>query len=91
MIGFELTLHDSHREKSFEVRRFWSKITGFSINNFSKVYFKKSKIKKTNRKNIGETYYGVLKIRVKRSSDLVRKITSWSETIFQEVLKVKND
>ncbi|MFA6301276.1 MAG: hypothetical protein WC609_02910 [Candidatus Paceibacterota bacterium] len=90
MIGFEIMVHESHKERVEEVRRFWSKITGFSINNFSKVYFKRSKIKKTNRKNIGKKYYGVLKIHVRKSSELVRKIASWSETIFEEVLKIKD-
>ena len=87
MIGFEITLHESHRERLNEVRQFWSKVTGFPSNNFSQVYFKRSKIKKTNRKNIGEKYQGVLKIKVRKSSNLVRKIASWSEAIFEEVLK----
>lgn len=90
MILFEITLHESHRERSYEVSQFWSKITGFPVSSFSKVYFKRSKIKKTNRKNTGEKYHGVLKIRVKRSSDLVRKIASWSNGIFEEVLKIKS-
>ena len=90
MIGFEIMVHESQREKVDEIRQYWSKITGFSFDNFSQVYFKKSKIKKTNRKNIGEEYHGVLKIKVKQSSDLVRKVASWSETIFEEVLKIRN-
>ncbi|MBI3888597.1 hypothetical protein HY311_02285 [Candidatus Nomurabacteria bacterium] len=89
MIVFEIMVHESHRERVDEVRRFWSKITGFSVGSFSKLYFKKSKIKKTNRKNTGEKYHGVLKIQVRESSELVRKIASWSEAIFQEVLKIK--
>lgn len=90
MIGFEIMIHESHKERTEEVRRFWAKTTGFGIDNFSKVYFKNSKIKKTNRKNIGENYHGVLKIMVRKSSDLVRKIASWSEAIFEEVLKIKS-
>ena len=39
MIGFEIMVHESHRERLAEVRKYWSKITGFSIDNFSKVYF----------------------------------------------------
>ncbi len=88
MIGFEIMVHESHQERSDEVRRFWSKTTGFPIASFSQVYLKKTKIKKTNRKNVGEKYNGVLKIKVKKSSDLVRKIASWSEAIFEEVLKI---
>ena len=90
MIGFEITLHESHRERLDEVRRFWSQTTGFSLYNFSKVYFKRSKKKKINRKNTREKYHGVLKIMVRKSSDLVRKIASWSDSIFEEVLKIKN-
>jgi len=89
MIGFEIMVHESHRERSAEIKQFWSKITGFPVDNFSKVYFKKSIIKKTNRKNTGEKYHGVLKIHVRKSSDLVRRIASWSEAIFREILKIK--
>mgnify|MGYP001596054251 CR=1 FL=1 len=90
MIGFEIMIHESHREKVAEIRQYWSNVTGFPFDSFTKVYFKRSKIKKTNRKNVGEKYHGVLKIHVKKSSDLVRKIASWSERIFEEVLKIKN-
>jgi hypothetical protein len=89
MIVFEIMVHESHRERVDEIRNFWSKITGFSVSNFSRLYFKKSKIKKTNRKNTGEKYHGVVKIQVRESSELVRKIAGWSEAIFQEVLKIK--
>ncbi|MDP2788882.1 MAG: hypothetical protein Q8O46_02410 [bacterium] len=84
MIGFEIMVHKSHKHKLLKVRRFWSKTTGFPVSSFSKVYFKNSKIKKTKRKNVGEKYHGVLKVQVKRSSDLVRKIASWSEAIFEK-------
>ncbi|MFA5791578.1 MAG: hypothetical protein WC884_00900 [Candidatus Paceibacterota bacterium] len=90
MIGFEIMIHQSHSQRLDEVRQFWSKTTSFPISSFSQVYFKRSKIKKTNRKNTGEKYHGVLKIKVKRSSGLVRKIASWSERIFEEVLKIKD-
>jgi len=89
MIGFEIMVHESHQERLDEVRRFWSKTTGFPISSFSQVYLKRTKIKKTNRRNVGEKYNGVLKIKVKKSSNLVRKIASWSESIFEEVLKIK--
>ena len=68
------------------VRVFWSKITGFPINSFSSIYWKRNKLK-TNRKNTEEKYYGVLKIKVRTSSDLVRKIAGWSEGIFEKVVR----
>jgi len=86
MILFEIMIHASHKERIDEVRQFWSKTTGFSVDNFSKVYLKNNKIKKTNRKNTGEKYYGVLKIKVKRSSDLVRKTAGWAEGIFEKII-----
>ncbi len=89
MIGFEIIVHESHKDRVLELRNYWSKVTGFPLSSFPYVYFKKSNIKKTNRKNTGEKYRGVLKIKVRQSSDLVRKITSWSEAIFEEVLKIK--
>jgi hypothetical protein len=89
MLIFNIFLHQTHKTRVEEVREYWSSITGFSVDSFTKVYFKRSKIKKTNRKNVGETYHGVLKIIVRKSSELVRKISSWSERIFEEVLKIK--
>jgi hypothetical protein len=88
MIGFEIMVHESHKDRLDEVKKYWSNITGFPLNSFSKLYLKKNKIKKTNRKNIGEKYYGVLKIHVKESSNLVRKITGWTDGIFEKVFKI---
>lgn len=85
MIIFNIFLHQTHKHRVEEVRQYWSRITGFSVNNFFAVYWKKNKIK-TNRKNVGEKYNGVLKIKVKRSSSLVRKVAGWSEGIFEKVI-----
>jgi hypothetical protein len=85
MIIFNIFLHKTHKHRVEEVRRYWSKVTGFSINSFSAVYWKKNKLK-TNRKNTGEKYHGVLKIKVKRSSELVRRVAGWSEGIFEKVM-----
>lgn len=83
MIIFNIFLHESHKSRVEVVRVFWSKITGFPINSFSSIYWKRNKLK-TNRKNTEEKYYGVLKIKVRTSSDLVRKIAGWSEGIFEK-------
>lgn len=86
MIIFNIFLHQTHRDRIEEIRAFWSKITGFPIDSLSTVYWKRNKLK-TNRKNTGEKYYGVLKIKVRKSSDLVRKIAGWSEGIFEKVIE----
>ena len=68
-----------------EVRKYWSQVTDFPVKAFSTIYWKKNSVK-TNRKNVAEKYHGVLKIKVKRSSGLVRKIAGWSEGIFEKVI-----
>jgi hypothetical protein len=86
MVVFNIFLHQTHKTRLEEIRKYWSKVTGFPVERFMSVYWKRNKIK-TNRKNIGEKYYGVLKIKVKRSSDLVRKVAGWSEGIFEKIIK----
>lgn len=84
MLIFNIFLHRSHEERLEEVKDYWAKVTGFPKDKFTTVYWKKDKVK-TLRKNIGEKYYGVLKIKVRESSSLVRKIAGWSEVIFEKV------
>jgi hypothetical protein len=85
MIVFNIFLHQTHKARLEEVRRYWSNITNFSINNFNTVYWKRNKLK-IHRKNTGDRYYGVLKIKVRKSSGLVRKIAGWSEGIFEKII-----
>jgi len=85
MLVFNIFLHETHKSRVEEVKRYWSKITGFPVPNFSTIYWKRNKLK-TNRRNMEEKYHGVLKIKVRRSSDLVRKVAGWSEGIFEKVI-----
>ena len=55
-------------------KKFWSKLLNTTI---EKVYFKKGS-PKTNRKNTQDTYYGLLRIEVRKSTDLNRKIKGWN-------------
>jgi len=79
-IGFKIYLHENARHKLSKVKKYWSSVTGFSIRDFDKVIWKKHNIK-TVRKNVGDNYFGLLTIRVKKSADLNRKITGWIEAI----------
>ena len=79
-IGFDIYIHENSKNNENMVKRYWSEVTGFPLDKFKNIYFKKHKIK-TNRKNIGEGYYGGLRINVKSSSTLVRKVTGWTEAI----------
>lgn len=85
MIVFNIFLHQTHRYRVGKVRRYWCEITGFPIESFATIYWKKNNLK-TIRKNTEEKYQGVLKIKVRQSSELVRKIAGWSEGIFEKVI-----
>lgn len=73
-IKFEIYLHaTTNPEKALD---FWSKIVNCNKNKI-RVYFKKHNIKKTNRKNVGDSYNGLLRVGVRKSSILNRKISAW--------------
>ena len=57
------------------MKKYWAKKVGIN-EDLTKVFYKKN-IVNTNRKNIGEDYFGILKVKVKKSTDLNRKIEGW--------------
>ncbi len=75
-ICFDIFIHENSKNNIDQVIHHWSKSVDFPKSHFPHVYFKKSKIK-TLRKNIGSSYYGLVKVRVKASSSLNRKIAGW--------------
>lgn len=79
-IAFEIYIHKSHKKSVEELVSYWSNITTFPREAFRKIYFKKNKVR-TMRKNRGPNYSGVLRIYVRRSTDLNRKISGWIEGI----------
>ncbi|HLD70378.1 MAG TPA: hypothetical protein VI937_00605 [Negativicutes bacterium] len=81
-IYFTLYLHENNIHRLNEVRKYWQIKTGFPKDNFKFTYFKKHKIN-TKRKNIGNEYFGLLKVTVMESSILNRKIQGWIEGICQ--------
>lgn len=81
-IDFEIYIHQNRKDIVIDAVKFWSKVTKFPESYFSRVYFKKGS-KKTNRKNIGNLYFGQVKIRVRKSSILNRKIAGWMEGVIE--------
>jgi len=80
---YELYIHETANiEKS---RIYWSKTLSISKREI-KTYFKKNKIK-TLRKNTGEDYHGLIRIRVRRSSNLNRRIDGWIDGICKTTTK----
>lgn len=81
-IGFRIFLHKTAESRMPEIKKYWSNVTGFPIDKFQKVTWKKHKIE-TNRKNICKTYHGLLEVKVKRSTNLNRRIDGWVDGIYQ--------
>ena len=81
-IGFSIYIHENHKYRLKKIVDYWIKQIGFSKKYLTGVYFKKGN-PKTKRTNIGENYYGVVRIRVRRSSDLNRKIIGWIHGIMK--------
>jgi hypothetical protein len=79
-IKCEIYIHDNHKDNVNRFQKFWSEKTGFPLSHFDRVYFKKNKIK-TIRKNTGDLYFGLLRVRVYASSSLNRKVTGWVKGI----------
>jgi hypothetical protein len=86
-IILRLYIHESSRDREEEVLVFWSKVTGISRKKFYRTYFKKHN-PKTVRKNIGKNYRGTLSIKVRKSTDLNRKIIAWTEAIYENYCRI---
>ena len=77
---FSIYIHESHKHNIEKVKTFWSDATGFPIGRFDKIYYKKHRVK-VYRRNTEENYHGLLRIRIRKSSALNRRITGWIEGI----------
>lgn len=82
-IKFEIYIHEEYKTRLPQIGTYWATVTGFSIAKFSKIYFKRHSVK-TNRKNKGDKYYGMLRVKTTRSTDLNRKVTGWIEGIYKQ-------
>ena len=81
-ISMDIFIHENNRHQIEKVIRYWAKITEFEPEKFKHIYYKKNKIR-TLRKNTGDLYFGVLKVKVKASSGLNRRIAGWIRGICQ--------
>ena len=58
-------------------QRFWLDLTGAPPSQFRRTALKRHN-PKIMRKNVGDAYLGCLRIDVRRSSDLYRKVEGWA-------------
>lgn len=75
--GFTLRteFNESHKDRVGEIQKFWSKIANIPINQFEKPFYHHSTWLReySNR----DKYFGVLRIRIRKSSDLLNKTRGW--------------
>jgi hypothetical protein len=60
--------------------RFWLTVTDAEPGQFLRSSLKRHN-PKTLRKNVGKTYHGCLRIDVRRSADLYRRIEGWADGV----------
>lgn len=78
---FRICIHE--RADVEAAHRYWLEVTGASADQFRRPTLKRHN-PKTVRKNTGEDYHGCLRIDVRRSSGLYRRIEAWSAAIMNE-------
>lgn len=83
-VYFDLYVHINHKHRITEIIQFWADKTSYPTAYFTHVYFKKHS-PKTNRFNIGPTYYGLVKVRVRASTSLARRIAGWTSGVIEWV------
>ena len=77
-LTFRILIHENADMES--AQRFWLEVTEASPDQFLTPTLKRHN-PKTVRKNVGENYHGCLRIDVRRSADLYRRIEGWAEAI----------
>lgn len=67
--------NESHKNRTEEIKNFWSRVTNISNEQFEKPFYHRSTWLReyTNR----DKYFGVLRIRVRKSSELLNKTRGW--------------
>ena len=73
---FELYVHDNRKSEIEDFRRWWMRELGITRSQLDRIYFKRDK-PNTKRTNVGDLYHGLLRIRVRSSTILNRKINGW--------------
>jgi len=74
-----VSINSSHENRVADIERYWSKITEVSLSQFSKPSIVVAKQKKVYLNK--DSYYGTLRIVVRRSVSLHRKLMGWIEGV----------
>jgi len=81
-LSYRVYIHESADVAA--AQRYWLEVTGAAPSQFRTPTLKRHN-PKTIRKNVGERYHGCLRIDVRNSADLYRRIEGWAEAITSPV------
>lgn len=74
-LKFRVGVNEAYRDKVHNIEGYWRKILHIRADQFQKPFFQRVQWKKVY--DHPEGYHGVLRVRVARSTDLLRKIHGW--------------
>lgn len=72
LIKLRVGINEHHKYRESDIQEYWSKTTNISLDSFYKPYYQKVVWKK--EYDHPEEYFGTLRIRILKSTDLLRKI-----------------
>jgi hypothetical protein len=81
-IIFDITIHTSHKHRTAQIINHWVSETGYPPSYFLRTYYKQGN-PKTKRANTGDSYFGIVRISVRSSSSLLRKIAGWTKGVIE--------
>lgn len=75
--------NETHKDRTEEIKSFWTKLTKIPLNQFEKPFYHRSTWLR-DYSNRGD-YYGVLRVRVRKSSELLNKTRGWINGLTQAI------
>lgn len=79
-IYYDIYLHESYKNRKDKIIAYWRAELDEFTNNFGKIYYKKHNIT-SKRRNSGNTYFGLVRLRITKSSNITRRIAGLVEGI----------
>ncbi len=83
---FRVTVNASYKERIREIEEYWAQELNVSISDFSKPFFQNTTWKKEYENK--EDYHGVVRIKVRKSMDFLRKIHGYIEGLARHTTNV---
>ncbi len=82
-IAFDIFTQEKNRNSIDNIIKYWSQVVGFPKEEFSHIYFQKTKRRRSKKKILKKSQFGLLRVRVRASSMLARQIAGWIKGIIE--------